>query len=177
MPTEKNTHQEDCIEAIKRGDWKQAAVFIENEILRDDLAYKKSLIEHLQTYGRILSNEKQRLRETIDDLIEAAELAAKGDNMTASKYTYRQYLETWEGRFGGANCGEFEYWHYGREMTKTLPMMTEAQFKETLAQFDTLSSQIDELQKRPDYTTNDKIGEEVDRLMAETFKCELLLFF
>lgn len=92
-------------------------------------------------------------------------------------YPYDQYLEQWDAHFGPDLQGEFVYWQFGERKFKILPKMTKEQFEETLEQFDKLSPKIDALQKRDDYSTNDEIGCQVDNLLAESFKCELPLFF
>lgn len=95
----------------------------------------------------------------------------------SNNYSYDQYLEQWDDHFGNDTCGEFVYWQHGIRKSKTFSKMTEKQFRETLIQFDKLSPEIDILQRRDDYSTNDEIGYLVDSLLAESFKCELPLFF
>ncbi len=92
-------------------------------------------------------------------------------------YSYGQYLEQWEDHFGEDTQGEFIYWQLGKKKSRILPKMTEEQFSQTLSQFDILAPKIGKLQNRDDYVTNDEIGGQVDRLLAESFECELPLFF
>jgi hypothetical protein len=92
-------------------------------------------------------------------------------------YNYNQYLEQWEDHFGNAPQGDFVYRHFGQRKIKTLPKMSKRQFVQTLERYNNLSPEIDKLQSRPDYSTNDAIGKQVDDLMAKCFKCELPLFF
>jgi hypothetical protein len=83
-----------------------------------------------------------------------------------SNYTYDQYLETWRDHFGDDTLqGEFEFWHFGQRKTRILPKMSEAQFTSAVRKCDELGAEIDRLQKRPDYTINDSIGNQVNQLL------------
>lgn len=94
-----------------------------------------------------------------------------------NNYSYDQYLEQWDDNFGDSDCGDFVYWQYGQRKIKILPKMSKVEFQQTLNDFDVFALEIDGLQKRHDYVTNDEIGQRVDVLMGESFQCELPLFF
>jgi hypothetical protein len=92
-------------------------------------------------------------------------------------YTYDQYLEQWDDHFGNACQGEFWYWNKGRRYTIVLPKMDRVTFQATLEKYDSLALKIDAFQKQPDYGDNPALDRKVDNLLAESFKCELPLFF
>lgn len=94
-----------------------------------------------------------------------------------SDYTYNQYLEQWDDHFGNEERGKFIYWQLGQKLYKSLPKMNEKTFTQTLAKFDELSPQIDILQGRDDYGSNETLDNRVDNLLKESFECELPLFF
>lgn len=91
-------------------------------------------------------------------------------------YTYEAYLEQWHDHYADADSGIFIYWQYGRQKEIRLPRMTREQFLATLARYDNLALIIDGLQRRPDYGCNDELDYEVNRLLRESFNCELPLF-
>jgi uncharacterized membrane protein YfbV (UPF0208 family) len=95
-----------------------------------------------------------------------------------SDYTYDQYLETWKDHFGDDTLqGEFEFWHLGQRRAKILPKMSEAQFIDAVSKCDELGAEIDALQKRPDYATNDEVDHRVKQLLEQSFEYELPLFY
>lgn len=85
-----------------------------------------------------------------------------------SDYTYDKYLGEWECWIGEGDSGV-----YGKHfVTKLEP----EEFAAKLAELEALSKQIDELQKRDDYTLGTDTWNECEALMAKSYPLEVALF-
>lgn len=85
-----------------------------------------------------------------------------------NEYTYEKYLEQWECWVGEGDTGI-----YGKHfVTKLEP----EDFAAKLEQLETLSVQIDELQRRDDYTLDTDTWRQCETLMAQSFPLEVALF-
>lgn len=84
------------------------------------------------------------------------------------EYTYDKYLEQWEIWIGEGDEGV-----YGKHFVTKLD--TE-EFTAKLAQLEALSVQIDELQKRDDYTLGTDTWRQCEKLMGLSYPLEVALF-
>lgn len=88
-------------------------------------------------------------------------------------YTHEEYLATWEEHFGDEVTGEVTSWHHGVSRQNIIFRLSRGQFQHSLALVERNGRWLDKELKKP---FEDQDGQWMDRLFAESFPHELLLF-
>lgn len=82
--------------------------------------------------------------------------------------TYQDYLDNWHDHYGDDDTGEYGYYRYGKHFPYTVHRLSEEEYNLHIKSVDECGERFEEARLRKD-------GDEMDRLLAESFPHELEL--
>ena len=86
------------------------------------------------------------------------------------EYTYQDYLNDWEDRFGAVESAMYFYWLRGRKIEKPIHRLTELQWQKHLGALEMATAEFEKAKAEDD-------GDGMDRALEQSFPYEWALLF